>query len=286
MSRRIRKIQRKTFTKGNFKLTQTSRMLAEGYNFPDGKKKPATSWGYRLILLALIIIATIIYSPIFRIKNIIVNNVGPNITRQYIGSVMDAYLNENKFFILPQNNLLLFSPEAAKEELFQKIAVSNITFDRQLPNVLRMNVNERIIVGLWQAEGKLFTLDKRGMVVQEVDYGAEEPGLVIISAGESVPDLFSQVLDATTVTQLDGLIEAWTLTIKEQIVSVKIDRAKLPSVEVVARGGWRVFMSLYERADSQVAVLNELITTKLADSLDQVEYIEVRFGNKIYYKLK
>lgn len=280
-----RKTIRKQFGKGNFKLPQTSKLLAESYNSPNNKSS-RVRWRYRWWFLSLIAIIVVIYSPLFKIKNTIINNVESNITRDYIRSHLNDYLEQKQLFILPQDNLLLFSPEAAKSYLSNSLVVDDIVFDRQFPNVLRLKLSDRIIVGLWQAGGQLYTLDKRGVVLQLVEYVATESKLVTIVSNKPQPQLYDRVIDELVIKKIDLLTQKWLNTLTAKIDKILYDESKLPTIELVTKDGWRVFMSLYEDTDTQINLLNQLILGKLKEDLERIDYIEVRFGNRLYYTFK
>ena len=286
MDSRRRNLHKKQFKKGGFKLPKTSRMLAEGYNFTPKKNNKPVNWRNRILLAAFILIIVFIYSPIFRIKNVIVNGVESKSTQKYIADTLEEFLGQSKFYILPQNNLLLFSPDAALEYLNTKILVDNAKFDRQLPNVLRMQIDEKVIIGLLEADSSLYSLDKRGYVIQPIEFATNEPSFVIIKSTKSKPELNTEVMSADVASKLEYLQEKWSEVIKAPLANIVFNETKLPTIELVTKEGWRVYMSLYENIDIQVSVLNDLIAGKLKDDLPKVDYIEVRFGNKIYYLLK
>ena len=114
VNRVLRRQLNKQFTKSSFRLPQTATILAQQYNI---KPKPLASvWRWRVIalgILALVFILT--YSGIFKIKNIIIDNVPSPTTEATIRGLLQDILNRRRWLILPQDNLALFSTAAAKK---------------------------------------------------------------------------------------------------------------------------------------------------------------------------
>ncbi len=287
MARRPRKILSKQFTKASFRLPQTSTQLAQQYNF-----KPKTWWQrsrFKLLLAGiLLVILALIYSPLFRIKNIIISNASSDLAYQQIKQALTDYIHSSKFYVLPQDNLLIFSPAAAKQSLAKSFYLEDITFRRHWPNVLRVILQQDLIAAILKATDQYYTLDKRGVVIAQIKEEELESSLVLIEN----PDLSAvlpndQAVDGRLLNFITDLIAEW----QANVLPVAIDRIlikndDLPTLYILTKENWRVLVSTQTTTREQVTNLKTLLVGKIKDDQPKLDYVDVRFGNKLFYKLK
>ncbi|MFH1111695.1 MAG: hypothetical protein V1712_01335 [Patescibacteria group bacterium] len=287
MVRKDKKILSKQFTKTSFRLPQVSTQLAQRYNY-----KPQSWWQQsRLKIIGiffLIVIIGLVYSPIFKIKNIIINNVSSGATRQQIFELLNNYIHQPKFYVLPQDNLLLFSPEAATRSLSNKLYVAGIEFDRHWPNVLRVTLQPDLIAGIYKIDDKIYTLDKRGVIVQQLQPEQIEANLIIIENNDiKSASIGQQIVEEKIINFISDLMgECKINDIGVKIDKVTITNKDLPTLYVLTSEGWRFLVSMQSSAHEQILNLKKLLTGKIKDDQNKLDYVDVRFGNKLFYKLK
>ncbi|MFH1866923.1 MAG: FtsQ-type POTRA domain-containing protein [Patescibacteria group bacterium] len=282
-----KKIINKKFAKSSFRLPQMATQLAQQYNVKPVSWWPR--WRFRILLLVFFaVIFGLTYAPIFRIQNIIVDNVSSKLTRERILEIVQNYTGERKYFILPQNNLLLFSPNAAIRNLRQELYIEEIEFDRHWPNVLRITIKENLIIGLLRQQERLYTLDKRGVVIQQVPIGEEEPELTIIEkANLTNVNIGQKVIDTAVTDFIVALVGEWSAkNVPVSMDYLLISEDNLPTLTIVTDEGWTILVSIMESPSLQAEAIRRLITERIKEDRANLDYIDVRFGNKLFFKLK
>jgi len=239
--------------------------------------------------IAMAIMIAIAYSPIFRIRNVIINNIPFRQTEERLQATMQDYFTSRRGFIFPQSNLLFFRAESARQALSREIYSDKVVFERHWPNVLRINYNPENIIALWQTTGKLFAVDQRGIMVQELTgvklYNVD---LIVVDEVNTVDHkIGDQVAGQQLVDLLVNLPGAWGGSVgKYKIERVAVDTQFLPTVDIYTADGWYVMVSAEESIDKQMLVLKRLIDEKIKNDINRVQYIDVRFIQKASYSFK
>jgi len=283
----VKKIVNKQFTKASFRLPQTSTQLAQQYNF-----KPKSWWQRSrlklLLICILLVILALIYSPLFKIKNVIINNTSSILTYNHVKALLIEYINTPKFYILPQDNLLIFSPQGAKKDLADKLDISKINFERHWPNVLRVTLEEDVVTAIFKSQDKYYSLNKRGVVIDEIEQTQLEPSLVLIE-NENIPNALvgDQIVEERVINFIAELIGEWhTNNVGIMISKIIINNDDLPTLYIVTSEGWQILITIQAPAKEQISNLKTLLVARIKDDQSKLDYVDVRFGNKLFYKLK
>lgn len=259
--------------------------LAHGYNAkPQDLKKV---WKFRAVLLSLILfIVVIIYSPLFRIRNVIITQSDSRIINSKIDQLVKSYIAKPKFFIIPQNNLLLFSPGACSDYLKEQVYLSDLDFSRQWPSVLRLSIKQNPVVAIWQSGPDLYLVDKRGVVVQKIDTQYDEPNLFMVKNNLSPIKLGDTVMTEGVTKFVSEFIEVW----KNKDLPVAIDyfsliEGDLPTLYVITKEGWQVKVSSINSAEEQVLSVLQILQQKFKDTRSQLDYLDVRYGSRVFIQI-
>jgi len=159
-------------------------------------------------------------------------------------------------------------------------------------HTLSVTVVERTPYALWcgngaaTSSGGCVLLDEKGLAYA---YAPEFSGHVYEMYIGALPEgpLPKQFLTPTSFHSLSALVETFSKKIApDVIVKVVIDENN--DVHLVSSGGYEIKFSL---ADETGAVFQRFTLTLTADPftthpLSDFEYIDLRFGDKVYYKLK
>lgn len=134
----------------------------------------------KISILLIIIVAGIVAflsSPIFNIKTINVNiSNGQILTSEEIIALSNINIGENIFSM---------TKRSIRKEIEKNPYVESVKVSRQLPGKLKINIVERKVKYQIENEGKYYSLDDKGYILDEV----EERKEVILISGYASEDL-------------------------------------------------------------------------------------------------
>lgn len=234
----------------------------------ESPNKKKISKFFIIIIIFLILSGGLVYlffySPVFKIKKILVEGVPI----------------ENQIFDqLKDKNILLVSSESIKTELNQKYPELNIIdVSRGLPDTLKIKLKERSAEILWQSQGRNYLVDSSGVVYKE---GIIENNLPKVQDNKDLAiTLDKQVVTENFIKFITSLNSNFN-----QSTSILIDHYEINEtifqVDAVTNLGWKV---LFDTTRSSQYQLNDLARFLKDHQSEVKEYVDVRIEGKVYYK--
>ncbi|MBT4857345.1 hypothetical protein HON52_04145 [Candidatus Uhrbacteria bacterium] len=294
-------MKRRNFLKKHHARRYTSDRFRNPY-FSGKKIVPWTKRVLRLLVVLAVIIGipwlTVIL-PWFYIDSVAVEG---SITLQpnQIESFAWDHLNEKRWDVVPQHHIWLLNEDALRNDILSQFALDDATVTRD-GRSLSIVVNERITSLIWAHGEELYFVDQSGFIVRALNeeeindvrallYGEGEriniiqtdEIFVVFEQGGEVVSQNQQVLTENAVEVLSVVnqdIGNYLITIE----SISIDTALTDWVALNTRGGPDIYVDLNGDGNDQLHNL-EVILDEYKSNLEGIEYIDLRFGNRVFVK--
>lgn len=281
--------RRRDFAPANHAAPPLTKQLSRAYY----KKNTAARYRWVAIAATLLLLAglaALIYAPIFRIQNVIINNVGFAPTEKRLQEMLFDFMKHKRWYILPQSNLIFFSSQAARRILAQEFYIEEVDFIKHWPNVLKVNVAKNVIIAVLKTDQGEFLVNRQGMLIQQLyndtDDNTKTLPLVIERQGP-LRNLGEVVMDAMTAAFVDELYHHWQQELPDlSFQYLLFDKASLPTIQVYMPEGWYVNITREAPVGVQIESLKRLLQERIKADRQKLQYIDVRFGNRLYFKLK
>lgn len=237
------------------------------------------------ISLFLILIFTFLYLPKFRIKNIKINGNEDSTKKTRI--IVNEELNKKIFFLIPKNNFFVFKKSGLKEKILRNIiTIKSAEINKNFPDALILNIKEKTEAGFYCADSELlkcFSLDDEAVILEERKMNSKEKKLVFI-ASTSTADIKQneKIMDKKTFAEIISFSDS-----AEKILSLKTQKI------ILNKNDYNVFFenSFYaiidkDQINSAFLNLKLILESQLKDKKNNLEYIDLRFQNKAFFKLR
>lgn len=254
--------------------------------FNDDYKKDKTAGFntklYLKIIAVIFLLYVVLYSDLFRLKTIEITGtdlINPEELRQLV----EEQTNSWRWFLLPQDNLWLISKGEIILAIEQKYKLEKIEIRRSWKK-LKINVKESINSLVIRQNDKLFFTDKEGVITREI----------LPAEASSYLTKFPILNTAQEVKIGESIVSAkmvdFILKLNEKIKPVGLaveyyesESGALTEISLVTGAGWRAHFDINNDLATSLDNLQLILNDKIKDQ-GQLEYIDLRFGNKIFYK--
>jgi len=226
--------------------------------------------------------------PYFKIKKISLTG------NKFIetGQVMDevnSFLSQKKFFFLPEDNIIFASKEELAQRIFKKFPrIKNLSIKKSIFNGLSIEIEERQQEALLcnnKNPSQCAFIDKDGYVFESSPYFSDNLYLKFFDNRNSSSDLSSLGFQLLSADQFKKLIEFKNDLSQEKINILKISLEDEGVYRLSTDAGWLILIN--EKNDPQKTFDNlKLVLEKIGDKKNILDYIDLRFGNKVYYKFR
>jgi len=205
---------------------------------------------------------------------------------QEISDKADKLLNSSILWIIPKKNIFIFSKRELELAIKENPAIISVKIRKDFFNTLTIDIQEQekeMIYCTSLERTECLYVNKAGFIYAQVkDYIIPEQEIIIYNEQETkhIQDtLLEQEVYASIVSFIKNVARQ---DIRIGEVYIKADGV----VEFVARDKTRLITSVFDDFKKDfvnlVALFEKNILTK--EQLPQVEYIDLRFGNKVFYK--
>ncbi|MSU56102.1 MAG: hypothetical protein EXS51_02225 [Candidatus Taylorbacteria bacterium] len=264
-----------------------SRKVIRSPRLARKEQKRKTRKTIALLLLACAVFLGVLYGfsrKEFRITSVDVSGV-VRVPEGRVRGVVEAQLAGTYFGLIPKSHSLLYPKSALKETLTREFPTfSSVSVSLNNLASLRVSVREREPFVLWCPTAQpCFLLDETGFVFAEAEPGTENLYYRMEKEATTTP-LGTVVLPREKLTALMfflGRLEKLGLTPE------KVRFLDGQELHVFLHGGMRLLLNEneFERSLTNIeTLLSEKNLFPKQGGLLTVEYIDLRYGNKVYFK--
>ena len=295
-------MKRRNFLKSQHK---NSHKKADRFKNPYFEKKTNRGTLLKKILVSLMslaftigIIYLVLTLSIFKIKKIEVTGL-ITIQPAQIENATWEFLSGKRANILPQSHIWLTNDNKLKERLESQFQLKNVEITRY-GRTLAINASERISRGIWVTNDKLYFIDSEGLIVRELTLdemldvqervysGIESTNFIqsdvflIFDEKREVINISDQVLAPDVVNNLADLKEKIT-TLDIEPADYLIEKRMTSWLTLEIKHGFNIYINGAGDPEDQVRNLG-VILDEYQGQLADVEYIDLRFDNRVYIK--
>ena len=238
-----------------------------------------------LVLLCVILVG-LTYIPFLQIRGVKVSGT-QTIASSTIANYVESQIAGRYLFVIPKRNIFLYPKDTISQgrlSSFPQLKVAEVHAGDF--HTIEVDIVEREPKALWCANTDCYLMDQEGVVYApaptEVPQGfVEYHG---VTFGDKLP---RQYLNADQFETLFSLVDALSQKVgSSHIVRVSIDNHA--DVEADFDNGFTLKFALGDASGDTFERFSVALTAGpfLEHTLSEFLYLDLRFGDKLYYKLK
>ena len=274
---------------------------------PEGKALKATKIILLFFILPLFIIWFLFLSPWLSISNIDI--LGTEIIEsQEILNTLEKDLSEKKLGIFQRNNILIFNKQLAASHLQEEFNLAGIVMKKRFPNKIIIEISERPYAFIYKEQEDYYFSSSDNYLMAKIDFNQE--------AREGSTELEGQDIDWVSLTEEEKqkyfIIENknttslindsdkikltsdyvnFILNLKRELEvypELPLDKFIIAdqyfnSVFVKIKEGPQIYFNVNKDIKVQLENLIIVKNDKIKDNFNKLEYIDLRYGDKIYF---
>lgn len=238
---------------------------------------------YALIVVAVVgVLYVLFFSPFFKISNIEINGL-EKVHRENLDTIINEYQSSSRrFFLFSKTNFWFVDKQDLIARIGDHYAFEELLVKKKFPNKLIINLKEKESAINWMVGNMCYHLDLSGMAIEYCEGGK---GLITIrdQVAETV-EIGQLVVEAEVLEYIVELDYQARNILKEQYSPLFYEKNKEALIVKMEAGPEIRFNSNIEVGE-QVSRLDLLLKeAAVKDSYNSLNYIDLRFGEKVYYK--
>jgi cell division septal protein FtsQ len=226
------------------------------------------------------------FSAKFLLTNVLIEGVSAdaeNEIRQYF----DKFSHTKRFLVFSQNSALLFPDNAFTSGVLRAVPkIKNLDTRIKLPNTLTISAEERKQYGIWciDLSTQCFFYDESGVIYESAPNVARGALIKVIRDGRvDSAEAGDTVLDRDLLSFINNLIAALELAYQRPAYIYIKDNEE---IRAGFFDGWEAYFSRSQDLIESVENLAIVLEEKIGPREPELEYIDLRLLNKIFYKYR
>lgn len=246
----------------------------------------------RLIFISLIFVLFIVGAvgffrmSKFKIQKISIKSYSESIDKDELLRYVSNYLDKKYLGIFPLDNFFLFSKNEVKQDVLKDFPqIKEIILNKDFPNTINLEIKERESEAILCYENDCSFLDEDSFIFQKAPFFS---GSTIVKfrderSGSVRPSLGDMLLDSD---QFKNLIKFKDLLKSEKIEAEEIILKDENIYDIIISDNWKIVIDKENKIEDTFISLKTVIDSKIKDKIKNLEYIDLRFGNRVFYKFK
>jgi cell division septal protein FtsQ len=260
------------------------------------KKKPSFTLGKFIFWMLLIaffggIIYSLFFSGFLAVNQIEINGLN-ELDRKNIDEVVNSKIEGKYLKMIDKNNLLLVSNRTVENELLKRfVKIENVRIIKKFPHGLIVNIEERESSMVLCPIEDCFMIDKAGISFSKVDYSLPEIRENKLVWLRDLSDKAVNIGSETLSSEYLKFILAIEDKMKSELdISMEKNYETPSRVSADIRGktqdGWKIYFNENIDLQKEINMLGIVLSEKIGDRRQDLDYIDLRADNKVYYKFK
>lgn len=252
----------------------------------NNKKKRTLGVSFYIIGI-LVIISFILYglfiSPLFVIRDIKINGLG-RLPESAISERLWQQTKQKSFWPLKQKNILLFKKDVAEKDLLANFNFSKIKIKKNLFHSLTVDIEERPYAFIWQEAGNSYYSDSKGFIIRDSVVNPDDLKKFIVIENQTPDSLIENDYLKINPEYLTFIFAVKSASEKnpETAISRFLISQELNTVKVVFQNGLLAYLNVKDNVDKQIEKFLVVKREKIKDNISSVNYIDLRYGDKVY----
>lgn len=222
-----------------------------------------------------------LFSPVFAIRNIEVRGL-QKIKPDSLKGILNDYRRERRWFILSKNNFWLFDPTEARAAVEKKYFFEKFDVKKRLPNTIVIDLKEKISAINWLANNLCYHLDLTGAAFEYCDN--ESKNITIRDMVDHEVKMGEGAVESAELHYIISLLEQFNLLTKNQAIVLRVEKSQ-NLLDFVPKSGPVVRFNSNLTVEEQISRLTAMLNQpNFTLEMLKLQYIDLRFGEKVYYK--
>lgn len=226
---------------------------------------------------------------------------------QKIKEQVSSALKGTYWFFLPKGFIFAVDTQKLSNELMGDfLKIRAVTIKNEFPDVLNVSISERNLFGIFcndlaepektdqkesdpsvqsKSVSQCGYLDEDGFVYGEAPE-ARGSLLTKVKSDVSLFKIGSQLVDAVTMGRMALIRQELNRITGIRVTSFELSSRILSEMRLETAEGFKIFIKKDDDFAKRFQVLKKVLDDEMKGNRERLAYLDLRFGNKVFYKMK
>jgi len=193
-------------------------------------------------------------------------------------------LRDKTFIFNPSTNLLFLKEDKLYKHLDENYSFDSIIITKEYPKKISIDLKERTSAFIWCEENRYYYTDSKGFIINEIGPLEIDKNFPLIVNESKKCAIDNKIqLEEEYVAYVFDLFDRLRNNKEIEIDRFLIDQ-DIDTVKMILTKGPKIYFNIQKDVDEQIKKVLIIKNEKLKNNFYTKEYIDLRYGEKIYYR--
>lgn len=250
----------------------------------------------RLFALGAILFALLAYAGLYQLLHLARFQVarvnvtgGDSALRPTVEEKINGLLAGDRFWLVPRSNIFLLSTRGLEDKLKASFpAIDTVEVRKTLPRELLVSLTLRVPWGIYcvgEQGPACFYIDRIGIVYREAPL-VEGNLITKITSDGPVQEFGSVAIAPEVLTEFETMVKEFREHAALRITAFRLKQNAPKDYWLMTSEGFEVIVTEHDDFENVAEIVGTVLQNEIRSDRRRLEYIDARFGNKVFYKYR
>lgn len=204
-----------------------------------------------------------------------------------VNEIARRQMSALRWGFISERNVFAFDTEQFSRDISDKFALGKIYVKKDRPHKIILIIDEKPREAIWSTRGAYFALDSQGKILGQVAGPDNKNGLIIYDQSGSEANIGDFALSNSALAFLSRITQSNIIKPLKPRFFITAQPNSSDFLLKAGDSGWKIHFDASADAQSQINNLDLALRNSVPpDKRNNLEYIDLRFGEKVYVKYK
>ncbi|KKP91690.1 MAG: hypothetical protein UR94_C0013G0005 [Parcubacteria group bacterium GW2011_GWA2_36_10] len=234
------------------------------------------------VIFLVLVLQSIFQIKLFRLTKIEINN-NQEISADEVKNFVQSQLDRSRLIMFKNNNYFLVKISRLEKDLMTNFNLDGAEVTKSFPHTIKIKLQEKISQFIWQRDDTLYLVSAKGALNRQIE-ALDEKYLVLQDLRAQKPSN-EQILNDNELNLINKIGDAWAANFSDNNKLTRIYLSDdLSQLNVQVKAGYVIKLDATKDINEQLNNLKKVLAENIITDPNSVEYIDLRFGDRIFFK--
>lgn len=237
------------------------------------------------VIFLVLVLQSIFQIKLFRLTQIEISD-NQELASEEVKNFVQSQLDRSRLVMFKNNNYFLVKINRLQKDLMTNFNLDGVESTKSFPHTIKIKLQEKISQFIWQRDDTLYLVSARGALNRQIEALSENTKkyLVLQDFRAQKPST-DQILNDNELNLINKIADAWASAFSDNNSLTKIYLSDdLSQLNVQVKVGYVIKLDATKDINEQLSNLKKVLAENIITDPNSVEYIDLRFGDRIFFK--
>ncbi len=237
------------------------------------------------VIFLVLVLQSIFQIKLFRLTKIEISD-NQELVADEVKSFVQSQLDRSRLVMFKNNNYFLVKINRLTKDLISNFNLDGAEVTKSFPHTIKIKLQEKISQFIWQRDDTLYLVSSKGALNRQIEASSEKTEkYLILQDFRATKPATDQILNENELNLINKIASAWATAFSDDNSLTKIYLGDdLSQLSVQVKAGYTIKLDATKDINEQLDNLKKVLAENIITDPNSVEYIDLRFGDRIFFK--